>query len=151
MAIAISELRPEIRTLVEYKSEEYNPNGNKYIDDGEELSRLLSEYGCKEEDLVSKENPKKIMLTFDEKELVKSNDGQKVGATLGASFGLAGGLAATNLFKLKNIAGFGVFAAAIGLGLGIGAIYDVFAKKGNIEALKQKQASHVKEVDDVDY
>lgn len=70
MAIQISDLRQEIQTLVRSNPMKYDPNGNGIIDDGEEISLLLSEYGCKESELASKKHPGKTMLTKKEEEEV---------------------------------------------------------------------------------
>ena len=51
--IKIVNLRPEIQTLVNSDPMKYDPNANGKIDDGVELSQLLSEYGCKVEDLTA--------------------------------------------------------------------------------------------------
>ena len=40
--INISDLRPEVRSLVYSNPAKYNPNNNEKIDDGAELSLLLS-------------------------------------------------------------------------------------------------------------
>jgi hypothetical protein len=44
--IAITRFIPEVQTLVNSDPTKYDPNGNGYIDDGDELSQLLSEYQC---------------------------------------------------------------------------------------------------------
>ena len=44
MSIPIKDLLPEIQLRVNSAPDRYNPNRNNYIDDGEELSTLLSEY-----------------------------------------------------------------------------------------------------------
>lgn len=53
MSIKITSHRPEIQTLVNSNPNKYDPNSNFKIDDGVELSQLLSEYGCKEKALTS--------------------------------------------------------------------------------------------------
>ena len=63
--IKITDLRAEIQTLVNSDPTKYNPNRNGKIDDGDELSLLLSEYQCSVEDLTKKGG--KTMLTNEEK------------------------------------------------------------------------------------
>jgi hypothetical protein len=72
--INITSLRPEIQTLVNSDPTKYDPNGNGYIDDGEELSLLLSNYQCRKEDLTSSD--KKTMFTLAEQSEI-SEAGQK--------------------------------------------------------------------------
>ena len=68
--IVITDLRHEIQTLVNSNTSKYDPNANGIIDEGDELSLLLSEYDCKERKLTSKRRPNHIMLTKDEKQKV---------------------------------------------------------------------------------
>lgn len=63
--IKITDLRAEVQTLVNSDPTKYNPNKNNTIDDGDELSLLLSEYQCSAEDLTKKGG--KTMLTNEEK------------------------------------------------------------------------------------
>ena len=51
--IKITDLRAEVQTLVNSDPTKYDPNKNGRIDEGDELSQLLSEYQCKKEDLTS--------------------------------------------------------------------------------------------------
>ena len=44
MSIKHAELRPEVLTLVRSNLAKYDPNNNGVVDDGDELSQLLSEY-----------------------------------------------------------------------------------------------------------
>ncbi len=69
MSIKITSLRPEIQTLVNSNPNKYDPNSNFKIDDGVELSQLLSEYGCTEKQLTSKGG--KEMFTYDERQTIK--------------------------------------------------------------------------------
>lgn len=58
MGTEITKLRVEVQTLVNSEPTKYDPNANGIIDDGDELSLLLSEYQCNEADLTNKEGPK---------------------------------------------------------------------------------------------
>ena len=58
MGIEIANLRTEIQTLVNSAPAKYDPNANGIIDEGEELSLLLSEYQCNKPDLTSKNGTK---------------------------------------------------------------------------------------------
>lgn len=55
MGIPITSLLPEIQTLVNSDPAKYDPNGNYEIDDGEELSTLLSEYSKKRPEQLTPE------------------------------------------------------------------------------------------------
>ncbi len=70
MSINITNLRPEIQTLVNSDPNKYDPNANGKIDDGVELSQLLSEYGCAEKQLTSKGGEE--MFTYQERKEIKS-------------------------------------------------------------------------------
>ena len=63
--IKITDLRPEIQTLVNSDPTKYDPNRNRMIDDGDELSQLLSEYQCTKENLAKQGG--ETMLTCSEK------------------------------------------------------------------------------------
>lgn len=69
--IQITNLRPEVQTLVNSNPEKYDPNANGKIDDGVELSQLLSEYGCSEKQLVAKGGEE--MFTYEERKAIKEN------------------------------------------------------------------------------
>lgn len=69
MSINITNLRPEIQTLVNSDPNKYDPNANGKIDDGVELSQLLSEYGCTEKQLISKDGEE--MFTYQERNEIK--------------------------------------------------------------------------------
>ena len=71
--IMITDLRPEIQTLVNSNPKKYDRNRNRIIDEGYELSLLLSEYNCKESQLTSKKRPKHTMLTKEEKRKVSKH------------------------------------------------------------------------------
>ena len=62
--IKITDLRAEVQTLVNSDPTKYDPNKNGKIDEGDELSQLLSEYQCKKEDLTSNDGGK--MWTLNE-------------------------------------------------------------------------------------
>lgn len=69
MSINITNLRPEIQTLVNSDPNKYDPNANGKIDNGVELSQLLSEYGCTEKQLTSKGGEE--MFTYQERKEIK--------------------------------------------------------------------------------
>ena len=104
--IKITDLRPEVQTLVNSDPTKYDPNKNGQIDDGDELSQLLSEYQCTKEDLTSTKGDKMWTLNEQleiERETKSKND------ELGLWFGLTGAITtgigswfAHDMFKLSG-------------------------------------------------
>ena len=90
MGIQITDLRPEIQTLVNSDINKYDVDGNGEIE-GAELQQLLFEYNCKEEDLTSTENKRNIMLTAAEKKYVQEQISQNQIGFFGV-LGFMGGL-----------------------------------------------------------
>ena len=66
--IKITDLRPEIQTLVNSDPTKYDPNKNGVIDDGDELSQLLSEYQCTRGDL-NKQGGETMLTCFEKLEV----------------------------------------------------------------------------------
>ena len=104
--IKITDLRPEIQTLVNSDPTKYDPNKNRMIDDGDELSQLLSEYQCGKEDLTSNDDSK--MWTLNE-QLEISNKTKSKNDELSLWFGLTGAITtgigswiAHDMFKLSD-------------------------------------------------
>lgn len=104
--IKITDLRAEVQTLVNSDPTKYDPNKNGKIDEGDELSQLLSEYQCKKEDLTSNDGGK--MWTLNE-QLEISNKTKSKNDELGLFLGLTGAITtgigswfAHDMFKLSD-------------------------------------------------
>lgn len=69
--IKITDLRPEVQTLVNSDPKKYDSNANGKIDDGVELSQLLSEYQCKAEDLTSADKKEPMWTTAEQVDIIK--------------------------------------------------------------------------------
>jgi len=88
--IKITNLRAEVQTLVNSDPTKYDPNKNGIIEEGDELSQLLSEYQCKKEDLVS--DKKQKMWTLNEQlEVTEKTKSKNI--DLGVFFGMVGTIA----------------------------------------------------------
>ena len=99
--IKITDLRAEVQTLVNSDPTKYDPNKNGKIDDGDELSQLLSEYQCKKEDLTSNDGDK--MWTLNEQ--LAANDYAKTKEEDGSwLFPIFGGIAALGTLIGTSIA-----------------------------------------------
>ena len=110
--IKITDLRAEVQTLVNSDPTKYDPNKNGKIEDGDELSQLLSEYQCKKEDLTSNDGDK--MWTLNE-QLAANEYAEK---------------------KAENDEGLGIFAVSTGVVSGfVTALWSVItaANDGQIE------------------
>lgn len=92
--IKITDLRAEVQTLVNSNPNKYDPNANGSIDDGVELSQLLSEYGCSEKQLTAKGGEE--MFTYEERKEIQDRGAEnssntKGGIVIGSTIaGLAG-------------------------------------------------------------
>ena len=140
--IKITDLRPEIITLVNSNPEKYDVNGNGKIDEGDELSQLLSEYQCKPQDLSSSTNKsKKMMLTLEEKQKTDTGACTVMLGGVGTFIGIIGACAA----EAGCLATLGAFAIPVAIGIGIGALLDHFTTKANVKTLKAKQSEQGRE------
>ena len=61
MGIPITQLLPEIQLTVNSDPTKYDPNGNGQIDDGSELSTLLSEYKITKPEYLTNEYSKEVL------------------------------------------------------------------------------------------
>ena len=103
--IKITDLRAEVQTLVNSDPTKYDPNKNGKIEEGDELSQLLSEYQCKPEDLTS--NDGKKMWTLNEQiaanEYAAEKAEQDETGILATTLGIGAG-AITAFFSLMSAA-----------------------------------------------
>ena len=116
--IKITDLRPEVQTLVNSDPKKYDSNANGKIDDGVELSQLLSEYQCKAEDLTSADTKEPMWTTAELAEIRDNAEAKAKGDS--------------DLYEFLGTAlGF--------VGLGTGAKYIHDAKTKNAEVVNTKK------------
>lgn len=158
--IQITNLRPEVQTLVNSNPEKYDPNENGKIDDGVELSQLLSEYGCTEKQLTAKGGEE--MFTYEERKEIKERASKDPGGEVGGIAGISAiaglvGIITTgvqmnnafnNLCKANNVfkkipkhlkIGNGI-GLAIGLGLTALGVFGLTKGISNAQKSCEKQA-----------
>lgn len=102
MGTEIAKLLPEVQLRVNSNPDKYDPNGNGQIDDGEELSTLLSEYGKSSiEDLSATRNRLVYLKTYGEKEAIdnkRKKENDTLGTVLAHIIQGGGGFAAATAF-----------------------------------------------------
>lgn len=160
MSINITNLRPEIQTLVNSDPNKYDQNSNAKIDDGVELSQLLSEYGCTEKQLISKGGEE--MFTYKEREEIKDlatkNSHDDKNLLDGLAFFLGIGGIGTTVAKFNNLLGHlenangvfknipkhlrigNVFGLAIGLGLTASSVFALTKGVSNLQKSAENDA-----------
>lgn len=153
MGIEITSLRPEIQTLVNSDPKKYDPNANGQIDDGVELSQLLSEYQCKAEVLTDFDKKEPMWALAEKTEIRNKAEDKSKGdktisrivagiLTFGSLMGTLNVMAESKSLKKAGWIG-GAITAAIFLGgmFGVPAYFQKNAEKNAKLDIKAEQSA----------